>query len=70
VAQQRAAGRRALLEHATDEPYVPYSPDLNPIENLWNDLARRVEARPAGTMEELQDVIAEEWAATPVDFLL
>ena len=49
--------------------FPAYSPDLNPIENLWNDLARRVEARPASTMEELQDVIAEEWAATPVDFL-
>jgi len=30
--------------------FPPYSPDLNPIENLWNDLARRVEARPASTM--------------------
>jgi len=44
--------------------FPAYSPDLNPIENLWNDLARRVEARPAATMEELQDVIAEEWERT------
>lgn len=49
--------------------FPPYSPDLNPIENVWNDIARRVEKRPAGTMEELQDTIAEEWAATSVDFL-
>jgi hypothetical protein len=49
--------------------FPPYSPDLNPIENLWNDMARRVEARPASTMEELQDVIAEEWAATDAEFL-
>jgi hypothetical protein len=49
--------------------FPPYSPDLNPIENLWNDLARRVEARPACTIHELQDVIAEEWEATPVSFL-
>ena len=41
--------------------FPAYSPDLNPIENLWNDMARRVEARPASTVEELQDVIAEEW---------
>jgi hypothetical protein len=49
--------------------FPPYSPDLNPIENLWNDLARRVEVRPAATMDELQDVVAEEWAATSVEYL-
>lgn len=45
--------------------FPPYSPDLNPIEHLWADLARRVEKRPAPTMEQLQDIVAEEWAATP-----
>jgi hypothetical protein len=49
--------------------FPPYSPDLNPIENLWNDLARRVERRQSETVEQLQDVIAEEWAATPTDLL-
>jgi transposase len=49
--------------------FPPYSPDLNPIEHLWQDMARRVEARPAGTIEELQDVVAEEWEATSLDFL-
>jgi transposase len=49
--------------------FPPYSPDLNPIENLWNDLARRVEERAPETWEELQDVIAEEWAATEPSFL-
>lgn len=41
--------------------FPPYSPDLNPIENLWAIMARAVEARPAETVEELQDVIADEW---------
>jgi len=49
--------------------FPPYSPDLNPIENLWNDLARRVEARPASTVEELQDAIAEEWERTSPAYL-
>ena len=49
--------------------FPAHSPDLNPIENLWNDLARRVEARPASTMEELQDVIAEEWERASPAFL-
>jgi len=41
--------------------FPPYSPDLNPIENLWSILARRVEQRTCETVEELQDVIADEW---------
>lgn len=49
--------------------FPPYSPDLNPIEHLWQDVARRVEAKPASTMDELQDAIADEWAATSIDFL-
>ncbi len=49
--------------------FPPYSPDLNPIENVWNDLARRVENKPASTIQQLQDAIAEEWEATSVDLL-
>jgi len=41
--------------------FPPYSPDLNPIENLWAILARRVERHTCETVEELQDVIADEW---------
>lgn len=44
--------------------FPPHSPDLNPIENLWNDLIRRVELRYASTIKELQDIIAEEWEKT------
>jgi transposase len=49
--------------------FPPYSPDLNPIENLWNDLARRVEQKQVETMEQLQDVVAAEWKATSTDLL-
>lgn len=46
-----------------------WSPDLNPIEELWNDLKSRVYARHAKTMEELERFVTEEWAATDLDFI-
>ena len=49
--------------------FPPYSPDLNPIENLWADLARRVEQFQCDSMEELQDIVAEEWKNTDKDLL-
>jgi len=49
--------------------YPPYSTDLNPIEHRWASMARRIEARPASTMEQLQDIVAEEWERTPLDLL-
>ena len=44
--------------------WPPYSPDLNPIENLWADLKKRVEKRNATTVEELEAAVKLEWAAT------
>ena len=49
--------------------FPPYSPDLNPMENLWNDIARRVEVKEPETVEQLQDIVAVEWAATSTDLL-
>ena len=41
--------------------FPPYSPDLNPIENLWAALAREVEKTPCSDVEELQDAVAKAW---------
>ena len=49
--------------------FPPYSPDLNPIENLWNDLKRRIEKRNAIDIEELAKHLREEWEATDKTFL-
>jgi hypothetical protein len=49
--------------------FPPLSPDLNPIENLWSDLKRRVECRRARTMEELEQQLGEEWEATSPNLL-
>jgi len=49
--------------------FPSYSPDLNPIENLWSDLKRRVEKRNARDVEELEVQVREEWTATNLIFL-
>lgn len=46
-----------------------WSPDLNPIENLWSDLKRRVYAHHPQTMEELEHWIGIEWQATDLNFI-
>ena len=46
-----------------------WSPDLNPIENLWNDLKHRVYNRFPQTMEQLEQFIKEEWHLTNPTFI-
>ncbi|GFT58509.1 transposable element Tcb2 transposase [Trichonephila clavipes] len=40
-----------------------YSPDLNPIENLWDALGRAVSSRfpPPATLIELETALQEKW---------
>ena len=47
------------------------SPDLNPIENVWGILARRVyaEGKHFGSLQELKLTIIREWEALPQDLL-
>ena len=43
------------------------SPDLNPIEHLWDNLDTRVRQRqnPPGNVNELRDALLEEWNNIP-----
>lgn len=47
------------------------SPDMNPIEHMWDELKRRVRARQpvAQTMQELKTAIEEEWEMIPQNFI-
>ncbi len=49
--------------------FPPYSPDLNPMENLWATLARAVERYQADSIEALQDAIEAEWNKIDVAYL-
>ena len=48
-------------------PSVARSADVNPIENAWVELERRLRARPTApkTNDQLFAVLQEEWAAIP-----
>lgn len=48
------------------------SPDLNPIEHLWDELKRRIRARPntAENLQELKVAIEEEWDGIPQEFVV
>ena len=41
--------------------WVPQSPDLNPIENLWCSLKQKIAARKPSNLLELKRHTKEEW---------
>ncbi|GFU34368.1 hypothetical protein TNCV_1991541 [Trichonephila clavipes] len=64
-----AAEQLQLLESEDIErmDWPARSPDLNPIEHVWNFLGRRLAARtlPPVTIRELRLAQQDEWAAMP-----
>ncbi len=41
------------------------SPDLNPTEHMWGILKRKVEKHHVSNIQQLRDVIMEEWKRMP-----
>lgn len=60
---------RDFLETAgiTTLQWPAQSPDMNPIEHLWDELGRRVRSRerPPVTLQEMADALSEEWDNIP-----
>ena len=52
-------------------PWPPQSPDLNPIENLWAELKRRLRKRKKkpSNLTELERQVKSEWKAVPKEFI-
>ena len=49
-------------------PWPPVSPDLSPIEHVWDVIGRRLRALPPPRLEdELWQMVDREWAAIPQD---
>jgi hypothetical protein len=46
------------------------SPDLNPIENLWQIIKNKVEKRMPKDVEQLKEFLAEEWEAIPEETVI
>ena len=54
-------------ENIATLPWPAFSPDMSPIEHLWDILDRRVRARIPipNTLRTLQNALREEWQAIP-----
>ena len=42
-------------------PWPSFSPDLNPIENLWDEFERRVKKHQLKNLQELELQLTQEW---------
>lgn len=64
----------AVIEYKRNQgirslPWPACSPDLNPIEHVWDYLGKRVQERSPDNLRQLQAILREEWLLIPQEFL-
>ncbi|UYV63233.1 hypothetical protein LAZ67_2003502 [Cordylochernes scorpioides] len=66
--QHTARISQQALQDVQMLPWPPYSPDLSPIEHVWDIIGRRLHALPQPRSEdELWQMVEREWRAIPQD---
>ena len=64
---------KVLHEKYFDDKLIqnaPHSPDIAyPIETLWAELKKRIKSRKPKNLEELKEIIIEEWNQIPKDYI-
>ena len=66
--KHKAKKSMELLEELVGTRYIkhpPYSPDLNPMENIWSHLNRKVQEHHVTTIRYLKQVLTTEWKSMP-----
>jgi transposase len=61
--RSRAVTAYLQSETVTSVPWPAMSPDLNPIEHIWDMLGRRIQARelPVQNIRQLKAALHREW---------
>ena len=61
--RSRAATAYLQSEAVTSVPWAAMSPDLNPIEHIWDMLGRRIQAQepPVQNIRQLEAALHREW---------
>ncbi|UYV61519.1 hypothetical protein LAZ67_1005132 [Cordylochernes scorpioides] len=60
--------RQQAMQDVQMLPWPPYSPELSPIEHVWDIIGRRLHALPQPRSEdELWQMVEREWRAIPQD---
>ena len=59
---------RVCQDNIAPLAWQPYSPDLTPIEHMWDELDRRVRKRrnPPATLAHLRNALIDEWNNIPM----